>query len=77
MCPTGLALHHPAAKVLVQYATRGCPVQTGKPWTWQEMQAAIDRGPHKSALVADAINQLYEKVTAKVQAGQARSVNCN
>jgi hypothetical protein len=41
------------------------------------MQAAIDRGPHKSALVADAINQLYEKVTAKVQAGQARIVNWN
>jgi hypothetical protein len=30
MCPSKLALHHPAADLLLQYATRGCPIQTGQ-----------------------------------------------
>ena len=29
MCPTNLALHHPAAGLLLEYAAQGCPVQTG------------------------------------------------
>ena len=33
MCPKGLALHHPAAAKLLQYATGGCPVNAGAPWT--------------------------------------------
>jgi hypothetical protein len=33
MCPRGLALHHPAAAKLLQYATGGCPTNTGKNWT--------------------------------------------
>lgn len=75
MCPYGLALHHPAADTLLQYATQGCPVLTGKPWSVKEMQAAIDRGPHASALQLDAITQLHEEVAAKVQAGQAHIVD--
>jgi hypothetical protein len=58
MCPSGLALHHPAAKTLLQYAMKGCPTNTGNPWTIQQMQAAIDRGPHVSALVPEAVHQL-------------------
>ena len=75
MCPTGLALHHPAAQILTEYAMLGCPTETGKPWTKEQMQAAIDRGPHKSALQPDAITQLYEEVQEKVKLGQARIVS--
>ena len=39
------------------------------------MQAAIDRGPHKSALAPDAIAQLTAEVREKVAAGQARIVD--
>jgi hypothetical protein len=39
------------------------------------MQAAVDRGPHQSALAPEAIQQLNEEVTAKVKAGQARIVD--
>lgn len=74
MYPFGLALQHPAAPSLLQYATRGCPVQPGKPWTVEKMQAAINRGPHKSALVPDAIDQLQSKVKEKVAVGQAQIV---
>lgn len=77
MCPTGLALHHPAAATLLQYAAGGCPVQTGKPSTKHEMQAAIDRGPLQSALAPGAIDQLHEEVATKVRCGQARIVDWN
>ncbi len=46
MCPSGLALHHPAAELLKEWATCGCPTCTGKSWTPAEMQEAVDRGPH-------------------------------
>jgi hypothetical protein len=46
MCPSNLALHHPAAPTLLKYASGGCPANTGKPWTRAEMQAALKRGPH-------------------------------
>jgi len=75
MCPSGLALQHPAGTTLLQYATQGCPTLTGKPWTRDMMQAAVDRGPHQSALAPDAIDQLTEEVRAKVAAGQARIVD--
>ena len=74
MCPTGLALHHPAAPLLSTYATLGCPTQTGKQWTVTEMQAAIDRGPHISALDPAAIAQINTEVAEKVANGQARIV---
>eukprot|EP00956_Cyclotella_meneghiniana_P004837 scaffold5989_cov47-Cyclotella_meneghiniana.AAC.8 len=47
MCPSNLALHHPAAEKLLQYATGGCPCNTGKPWTKEEIWAAVERGPHE------------------------------
>jgi hypothetical protein len=39
------------------------------------MQAAIDRGPHKSATSAEAIVQLREEVEEKVRKGQAKVVD--
>ena len=74
MCPKGLALHHPAASTLLEYASRGCPVNTGTPWTVEQMRAAIARGPHVSALVPDAMAQLDIEVQEKVKNGQARVV---
>ena len=74
MCPRGLALHHPAASTLLDFATHGCPVNTGKPWTIHQMQTAIDRGPHASALDPEAIAQLDAEVTEKVKHGQATLV---
>jgi hypothetical protein len=74
MCPAGLALHHPAAPRLLQYATKGCPVLTGKPWSVEQMEAAIARGPHTSAMESEAIDQLTTEVSEKVASGQARLV---
>ena len=77
MCPRGLALHHPAADTLLNYATRGCPVNTGSAWTVEQMQAAIDRGPHISALEPAAMAQLDEEINEKVANGQAKVVLWN
>ena len=60
MRPRNQALFHPAAIDLLAYATDGCPVNCGKDWTLQQMQAAIDRGSHPSAqhhIVANACRQ--------------------
>ena len=74
MCPANLALLHPAAAELLKYAIKGCPTETGQPWTRELMQTAIDKGPHISALVPAAIEQLRAEVAAKVVAKQARVV---
>ena len=37
MCPSGLALYHPAAGSLLEYATNGCPMSTGKPQKQDKM----------------------------------------
>jgi hypothetical protein len=71
LCPSNLALHHPAAATLLKYATGGCPANTGKLWTKEEMQATIDRGPHVSALDPEAVEQLEIEVADKVKKGQA------
>ena len=74
MCPQGLALQHPAAPLLSEWAKFGCPAMTGKEWTIKEMEAAIERGPHESALTPEAIQHFAAEATAKVAMGQARVV---
>ena len=74
MCPSGLALHHPASGVLLDYAMGGCPVNPGTPWTADMMEAAVLRGPHKSALEAEAMAQLATEVEAKAAKNQVRVV---
>jgi hypothetical protein len=69
MCPSGLALHHPAAPLLKEWATYGCPTNTGCPWKREEMQEAIDRGPHQSALSEEAIAHFKVEVNEKIKLG--------
>ena len=74
MAPQGLAQRHEAADLLADWEKFGCPTHTGRDWTREEIQAAIDRGPHKSALEPDAIAHFAEEVADKVAKGQARVV---
>jgi hypothetical protein len=69
MCPAGLALHHPAAELLKEWASYGCPTRTGRPWALTEMQEAVDRGPHPSAMSVDAIAHFEAEVAEKVKSG--------
>ncbi len=72
--PQGLALRHEAVGLLAEWAQFGCPTRTGQDWSLAEIQAAIDRGPHQSALKPNAIGHFAEEVSSKVTKGQARVV---
>ena len=74
MCPSGLALYHEAAETLLEYATGGCPVETGRDWTVEMMAAAIERGPHVSAMDPEAMKILAEEVAQKELKGQCRVI---
>ena len=74
MAPTGVALSHPAAKLLTRYATKGCPADCGEDWTIEQMEAAIRRGPHPSAYNDGAAEQLREETEEKVTQGYAKVV---
>jgi hypothetical protein len=67
-------LHHPAAAKLLQYATGGCPVNAGAPWTLEMQETAISRRPHASALVPQAIDQQMKEAREKEQKGQCKIV---
>ena len=72
MCPNGLALQHPAAELLHEWATFGwCPTHTGTPWTKEEMWEAVTRGLHSSARSPEAIAHFKTEAAEKVRTNQA------
>ena len=71
MCPAGRALHRPAANLLFEYATIGCPMRTGMNWSIQDTEAAIKVGHHICALNTEALKQLQVEVSEKEMKGQA------
>jgi hypothetical protein len=74
MAPQRLALQHEAAGLLSEWESFGCPTNTGRDWTLEEIQAAINRGLHQSALEPEAIKLFAKEVRDKVDKGQARVV---
>src|SRR5210317_324979 len=75
MCPSGLALEHPAAATLLEYASGGCPTKTGKNWSRDMIEEAVQRGPHVSATTPEAIEYFKSEIQQKVETGQARIVD--
>ncbi|KAL7458421.1 hypothetical protein ACHAWC_009998 [Mediolabrus comicus] len=75
MCPSGLALEHPAAEVLLEYASGGCPTLTGNNWSREMIEAAIARGTHKSARSPEAIAYFQSEIEQKLAAGQVKVYN--
>ena len=72
--PRWWANMHPAAPLLVEYARKGCAVSVGRDWTLNELEAAVSRGPHVSALEPDAIAQIQIEAREKVKQGFAKIV---
>jgi len=72
MCPRLRALEHPAAPLLKEYASQGCPVDVGRNWTLEELEAAVEKGPHSSSLEPDAIEQIQMEAKEKVKQGFAK-----
>ena len=70
MWPRGLeAISHPAAKILTEYSTKGCPVTMNKNWTLGHIIAALKRGPHISTKQPDAKKYLAKETKMKIQQG--------
>jgi hypothetical protein len=69
-----MALLHPTADLLKEWAAYEFPTNMGKPWTPDQMQAAVDRGPHRSWLTDDAIAHYRNEVDKKAKKWQAKLV---
>ena len=52
---SGLEVHHPTYETLLEYATGGCPVKTGRNCTKEEIHATVTRGPNESAMIEETI----------------------
>ena len=77
MRPKGDALNHPASEDLLQYATQGCPVDCGRDWTIEELEAAIKKGLSVSMDNPEAAISFREEALQKVQEGHYRLVSWN
>ena len=75
--PRGRAKTHPAGDLLREYARVGCPVAIGENWTTEQMHAAVERGPHASSRVPDAIAQIQVEAREKEKQGFATLVKWN
>ena len=69
--PRGAALDHPAAPMLLEFATHGCKAGIDTQWTTEMIEAAITRGAHPSALQPEPAKQLREETLEKVAQGYA------
>ena len=77
MRPRGAALAHPAAHLLEQYATTGCPSDFGADWTPDMWDAAIEYGNHLSAEQPLAAAALVKETLDKVETGDVTLINWN
>ena len=74
MQPRGRTLLHDAGPLLLQYATTGCPADCGEAWSVEDMEAAVSKGPHMSALQPLAAAQFCAEALEKEQLGFCRIV---
>ena len=74
MRPRGDVLLHPAGPTLLEYATKGCPVDCGPKWSRERIEKAIAEGPSKSARDPEAARCCREEALQKVKEGHCRLV---
>ena len=72
MRPNGPALEHPAAPLLIEFATDGPKTGIDLQHPLPVLEAAIKRGAHPSAEHQDAAKALRLETLEKVQQGFAR-----
>ena len=74
MHPTSHALEHEAAEMLLDWADKGCPVDTGPDWSLEQIEEALKRGPHQSANEKEAAKFLREETEEKTKNQYAKVV---
>lgn len=72
MQPQPLGALHPFHETLCQWGSQGVPIDCGPDWTWDAIEAAVARGPHRSALDPENIALVHEDIQYQVDAGFSR-----
>jgi hypothetical protein len=67
--PQRRAEGHPFFPTLHEWATKGVPVDCGLAWSWETVEAAVARGPHRSAIKPDGIALVHEDIQYQGDAG--------
>ena len=62
-------------ETLMGFATEGCPADCGPDWSEEVLQAALDLGPHPSALLPENVGLVWEDATYQSDAGFVRIVS--
>ena len=76
MQPQDVARAHAFGPTLEEYSVKGVPVDCGENWSRETIEAAIERGPHQSALTPEALELFQEDVVNyQVKAGFCKIVN--
>ena len=52
-----------------QSATKGVPTDCGPPWSAKVIGAALEAGPHVSALTPNGVNLIWDDIEYQVNAG--------
>ena len=74
MHPRTYAAFHKATPLLYSYAKQGCPVDCGPDWSKETILRLLRRGPHRSSMKKDAVVQLRQETSEKIECGYARVV---
>jgi hypothetical protein len=60
---------HPFAPTLHEWSDVGYPVDCGPDWAWETIEAAVQRGPHKSAMDPENRETVGDGIAYQVKAG--------
>jgi hypothetical protein len=74
MAPSACVDFHPFVETLREWEL-GVPVDCGTPWDWTTIEAAVEKGAHKSALTPESIELIAEDVEYQVKAGYAQVIS--
>ena len=75
MYPKNKVLRHPAGEELLKYATEGYPVNCGKDWTVNQLEAAIKMGPCTLASTLKVAKACRKEALEQVNKGTCRLSN--
>jgi hypothetical protein len=73
MAPTACVNIHAFSGELRKWE-EGVPVDCGDPWAWETVEAAVEKGAHKSATSEESIKLVQEDVAYQVKAGYAEVI---
>ena len=74
MQPQDIGRAHGFVPTLEEYTVQGVPVDCGDDWSCSTIEAAIERGPHQTALTPDALQFFEEDIAYQVEAGFTKAV---